>query len=80
MDDKALGLEDFLDDGQSWAEGPLRHPKLNQIVFCYASHAVVTHKPYSIPDFIRLGLFEVRVEVKSQDFRQAGQDKSETEA
>ena len=51
-------------------EGPLRHPKLDHIVFCYASHAVVTHKPYSIPDFIRLGLFEVRVEVKSQDFRQ----------
>ena len=80
MDDKALGLEDFLDDGQSWAEGPLRHPKLNQIVFCYASHAVVTHKPYSIPDFIRLGLFEVRVEVKSQDFRQTEQDKSVSEA
>ena len=80
MDDRALGLENFLDDGQSWEEGPLRHPKLDHIVFCYASHAVITHKPYSIPDFIRLGLFEVRVEVKSQDFRQAGQDKSETEA
>ena len=69
MDDKALGLENFLDDGQSWAEGPLRHPKLDHIVFCYASHAIVTHKDYSIPDFIRLSLFEIRIEVKSQDFR-----------
>jgi hypothetical protein len=38
------------------------------------------NKDYSIPDFIRLGLFEVRVEVKSQDFRQAGQDKNAPEA
>ena len=75
-DDKTLGLENFLDDGQSWAEGVLRNPKLDRIVFCYATHVLVTDKGYSIPDFIRLDLFEVRVEVKSQDFRQEEQDKS----
>ncbi len=38
------------------------------------------NKDYSISDFIRPGLSEVRVEVKSQDFRQAEQDKSASEA
>lgn len=72
MDDWTLGLENGLDDGQTWAEGVLRNPMFDRIVFCYATHVLVTDKGYSIPDFIRLGLFEVKVEVKSQDFRQTG--------
>lgn len=38
------------------------------------------NKAYSISDFIRPGLSEVSVEVKVQDFRQAEQDKSASEA
>lgn len=33
---------------------------------CYATHAVVTHYLYSIPDFLRMNTFEVKVEVKLQ--------------
>lgn len=38
------------------------------------------NKAYSIPDFIRPGLSEVSVEVKSQDFGQTEPDKSASEA
>ena len=38
------------------------------------------NKDYSIPDFIRPGLSEVSVEVKSQDFGQTEPDKSASEA
>ena len=38
------------------------------------------NKDYSIPDIIPLGLSEGRFEFKSQDFRQAEEDKSASEA
>lgn len=41
--DKDLECSNDLDDGNSWAEGPLVHPKLSQITICYALHALCTH-------------------------------------
>lgn len=38
--DKDLECANDLDDGYSWAEGPLRHPKLAHIKICYALHAL----------------------------------------
>ena len=43
-----------LDDGQTWAEGPLRIPQLDHICICYAVHALCTHMHYSIPDLLRM--------------------------
>ena len=66
MSDKELGLENFLDDGMTWAESWLRHPKLDHIVMCYATHAIVTHYDYSIVDFMRMNTYEVKVNVALQ--------------
>jgi len=68
MSDKELGVENTMDDGDTWAEGWLRHPKLDHIVMCYATHAIVTHNDFSIPDFMRLNDFEIKVEMKLQQF------------
>ena len=46
------------------ADGVLKNPKLSHIAFCCASHTLVPDKGYSIPDFIRLNFFEIKVEVK----------------
>lgn len=43
-----------LDDGQTWAEGPLRIPQLDHLCVCYAVHALCTHMRYSIPDLLRM--------------------------
>ena len=69
MSDKELGLENELDDGVSWAEAGLHDERLSHIVFCYASHAVVTHKDFSIPDYMRMDEYEVKVDIKYQHFR-----------
>ena len=66
MSDKELGLENTLDDGTTWAEGWIRHPKLEHLCVCYATHALITHSGYSIPDFLRLNTFEVKVTVMIQ--------------
>ena len=66
MSDKELGLENTLDDGTTWAEGWIRHPKLEHICVCYATHALITHSGYSIPDFLRLNTFEVKVNAMIQ--------------
>ena len=55
-----------LDDGTTWAEGWLRHPKLDHLVICHAVHDICTHKNYSIPDLLRMNTFEVSVEMKIQ--------------
>ena len=69
MSDKGLGLENELDDGVSWAEAGLHDERLSHIVFCYASHAVVTHKDFSIPDYMRMDEYEVKVDIQYQHFR-----------
>lgn len=59
-------MDDFvndLDDGTTWAEGWLHHPKLEHIAFCYAAHTLVTHNDYCIPDLMHLNSFETRVEI-----------------
>ncbi len=57
MTDKEWDCVDCLDDGVTWAEGCLCHPKLNSICVCYAVHDLCMHKPYSIPDLLRLNDF-----------------------
>ena len=66
MSDEELGLVNTLDDGTTWAEGWIRHPKLEHICVCYAAHALITHSGYSIPDFLRLNTFEAKVKVTVQ--------------
>lgn len=68
MSDKELGLENYLDDGETWAESWLRLPKFDHVCVCYATHALVTHSGYPIPDFLRLNTFEVKVNVVLQQF------------
>ena len=73
MTDKELGIDGWMDDGTTWAEGWLVHPKLDHIIMCYATHALVTHANYCIPDFMRLNSFEVKVNVEViQDAEQDG--------
>ena len=61
--DKALGLTDELDDETSWAEGCLSRSELEDICICHAVHDICTHKPYSIPDLLRMNDFWVEAEV-----------------
>ena len=57
-------LSNNLDDGYSWAEGPLQHSKLSQITICYALHALCTHMNWSIPDILRIKKFSIEIEMK----------------
>ena len=66
MSDAELDIDNHLDDGTTWAESWLRHPKLDHICMCYATHAVVTHQDYPIPDLLRMNTFEVKVDVTVQ--------------
>ena len=66
MRDAELDIDNHLDDGTTWAESWLRHPKLDHICMCYATHAVVTHQDYPVPDLLRMNTFEVKVDVTVQ--------------
>ena len=66
--DKALGLTDELDDETSGAEGCLSRSELEDICICHAVHDICTHKPYSIPDLLRMNDFWVEAEVTFQHF------------
>lgn len=57
MTDEQLQCVDVWDDGVTWAEGHLRRAELEHIVVCHAVHDICTHKPYSIPDLLRLNDF-----------------------
>ena len=46
-----------LDDGTTWAEGPLRIPQFEHICVCYLVHALCTHIDYSIPDLLRMNTY-----------------------
>lgn len=48
------GESNHLDDGQTWAEGPLRIPQFEHICVCYLVHVLCTHLHYSIPDLLRM--------------------------
>ena len=57
VDSKIVSDDDIindLDDGTSWAEAWLRHPKLDHLVICHAVHDICTHKNYSVPDLLRM--------------------------
>lgn len=43
-----------LDDGVSWAEGPLQIPQFDHICVCHLVHSLCTHQNYSIPDLLRM--------------------------
>ncbi len=48
------GESNYLDDGQTWAVGPLRIPQFEHICVCYLVHALCTHLHFSIPDLLRM--------------------------
>lgn len=67
LEPKEYGLEDFLDDGQSWAEmGMLNREEFNDICICYAIHDLFYHKLYSIQDILRMNDFWCEVKVTHQ--------------
>ena len=67
MNGKELGLTDDLNDGTTWYE-PFQPAadKLSHICICHAIHDLSDHKPYSIPDILRMNDFWVEVTVKHQ--------------
>ena len=66
--DEELECANGLDDGYSWAEGPLWHPKLSHITICHALHALCTHMNWSIPDVLRINDFSIEVKLTVQQF------------
>jgi len=66
MDPKEFGLENFLDDGQSWAEGLFDREEFKDICICHAVHEMCQHKMYSIPDLLRMNDFWCEVKVTHQ--------------
>lgn len=67
MSSKELGLTDDLNDGTTWYE-PFQPAadKLSHLCICHAIHDLSDHKPYSIPDILRMNDFWVEVTVKHQ--------------
>ena len=59
-------IKNDLEDGTTWAQAWLRHPKLDHLIVCHAVHDICTHKNYSIPDLLRMNTFEVSVDIKIQ--------------
>ena len=66
MTDEQLQCVDVWDDGVTWAEGHLRRPELEHVIVCHAVHDICTHKPYSIPDLLRLNDFWVEAHLVCQ--------------
>ena len=62
--DKELGMVNELDDGDTWAEGWLRNPKLDHIVMCHAIHDLATHRAFSVPDVLRLNDFQIVIDTQ----------------
>ncbi len=54
-----------LDDGQTWAEGPLRIPQFDHLCVCYAVHALCTHMHYSIPDLLRMTTYAFNYQINT---------------
>ena len=66
--DAELECSNDMDDGTTWAEGPLRDPRLEHIVVCHALHALCTHMNWSIPDVLRINDFSIEVKLTIQQF------------
>lgn len=54
---------DTMEDGTTWAEGPLYHPALSHICICHPIHDICTHNPFSIPDLLRINDFKTTVKL-----------------
>ena len=68
-----FGMDNYLDDGESWDEAPLNRPEFEDICICHAVHDLCCHKLYSIPDLLRMNDFWVEVKVTHQHIvNQAG--------
>ena len=64
MSSKELGLTDDLNDGTTWYESVQpATDKLSHICICHAIHDLSDHKPYSVPDILRMNDFCVKVKV-----------------
>ena len=67
MTREELGIKDDLNDGETWYESvqPAAE-KLSHLCICHAIHDLSCHKPYSIPDILRMNDFWIEVTVKHQ--------------
>jgi hypothetical protein len=63
MTNTELGFKNILDDGNTWGEECLDRSEFNHICICYAVHDICTHKPYSIPDLLRMNDFECEAKI-----------------
>ncbi len=71
MSSKELGLMDDLNDGTTWYESVQpAADKLSHICICHAIHDLSCHKPYSIPDILRMNDFCVEVKVSHQHWEE----------
>ena len=67
MDAREYGLENYLDDGKTWAEPwPLGRDEFADICICHAVHDLCTHKLYSVPDLLRMNDFWCEVRITHQ--------------
>lgn len=66
MSAKEFGLEDFLNDGNSWAESWLKRDEFKDIIICHAVYDLCIHKNYSIPDLLRMNDFWIEVKIMHQ--------------
>ena len=64
--DEELDIRNPLDDGTSWAEGVLWIPQLESVCICYPLHDLFSHKPYSVPDILRMNDFWVEAHLRCQ--------------
>lgn len=64
-----LRLADNLNDGQSWYHANMpAADKFSHLCVCHAIYDLNKHKPYSIPDILRMNDFYIEVAVKHQHF------------
>ena len=69
MDKDDMQDADNLNDGDSWYEAcQPAADKLSHLCICHAIYDLNMHKPYSIPDILRMNDFSVEVAVKHQHF------------
>ena len=66
--DAMVSCEEGMEDGVSWAEGPLCIPQLEHITVCYLVHSLCTHLDYSIPDILRMTTYRIDYRLNSGDF------------
>lgn len=57
-----------MEDGVSWAEGPLCIPQLEHVCVCYLIHALCTHLNFSIPDILRMTTYRIDYRMDCSDF------------